>query len=100
MKLVLDKNPAWRCVAPYTGVWIETLKNIISASPAPVAPYTGVWIETVTSWITEKDFLKSHLTQVCGLKREWDIKGSGSINVAPYTGVWIETPFTPPSKIR
>ena len=33
-------------VAPFTGVWIETIKLLTSPSPSDVAPFTGVWIET------------------------------------------------------
>ena len=33
-------------VAPYTGAWIETLRNFTSYPNWLVAPYTGAWIET------------------------------------------------------
>ncbi len=35
-----------RIVAPFTGAWIETIRNRAIEYPAPVAPFTGAWIET------------------------------------------------------
>ena len=55
-------------VAPRTGAWIETLKELKAWQIYWVAPRTGAWIETckecTDSWV------------------EW---------VAPRTGAWIET---------
>ncbi len=34
-------------VAPFTGVWIETICGYQDPQPGLVAPFTGVWIETV-----------------------------------------------------
>ncbi len=55
-------------VAPFTGVWIETLKPLLSFATNGVAPFTGVWIETAGLTKNKLQFL-----------------------VAPFTGVWIET---------
>ena len=34
-------------VAPYVGVWIETLADSSGGRTPCVAPYVGVWIETI-----------------------------------------------------
>ena len=57
-------------VAPYTGAWIETQNLVECSVRMGVAPYTGAWIETFTMSVVYKD-LWSHLTQVRGLKREY-----------------------------
>ena len=33
-------------VAPYVGVWIETICIVVKSETSYVAPYVGVWIET------------------------------------------------------
>ena len=58
---------AW-LVAPRTGAWIETLKNVAEIIRTAVAPRTGAWIETLAS--------------------PWT---GGASLVAPRTGAWIET---------
>ena len=35
-----------RCVTPYVGVWIETVRERPEAGGTTVTPYVGVWIET------------------------------------------------------
>ncbi len=61
-------------VAPFTGVWIETVSVVMWKWPSWVAPFTGVWIEIN---------LSGHLLLPAP--------------VAPFTGVWIETPFQVPT---
>ena len=34
-------------VAPFTGAWIETFKDINVNRSKGVAPFTGAWIETI-----------------------------------------------------
>ena len=55
-------------VAPFTGVWIETLATLDDTAQIGVAPFTGVWIETHTGKTYHQN-----------------------TPVAPFTGVWIET---------
>ncbi len=77
-------------VAPYTGVWIETVITRPQRVSYAVAPYTGVWIET------HHHRSSSYLRAVAPYTGVWIETPSMFIiviadKVAPYTGVWIET---------
>ena len=90
--LALTSNFVFRCVTPYTGVWIET-------SPVEhrkldfigfVTPYTGVWIETSLLYL-KRD--RADVTPYTGVWIEtwWNCGSVRRSCVTPYTGVWIET---------
>ena len=72
------------------GVWIETVRMMISRRSRWVTPHMGVWIETVRN----TDFVKQYTsrpTWACGLKPFvvcWHVI---TVRVTPHMGVWIET---------
>ena len=56
-----------RCIAPFTGAWIETVPRLLRRDRSGIAPFTGAWIETRR----EKGFSRSrssHPSRVRGLK--------------------------------
>ena len=55
-------------VAPFTGAWIETVRQNRAHTINIVAPFTGAWIETVMTQLSQ-----------------------ALAAVAPFTGAWIET---------
>ena len=65
--------------------------------PATVAPYVGVWIETIMqTYLTPS--MMSHPMWVCGLKHRIRVRLGWLRCVAPYVGVWIETGGRTPCK--
>ena len=57
-----------RCVAPYTGAWIETGVADRHQVGIKVAPYTGAWIETTSNCGRRSSGSASHPIRVRGLK--------------------------------
>ena len=56
LKHIIEQLQVFNEVAPFTGVWIETLVLYFTQEQEQVAPFTGVWIETAF------DFLAFFLT--------------------------------------
>ena len=67
-------------VAPYVGVWIETLAGLQRVGLINVAPYVGVWIETRIALLSIQ-LHTSHPMWVCGLK-----PSASEQPVSPYRG--------------
>ena len=56
-----------RFVTPYTGVWIEILRETGNTYDIAVTPYTGVWIE-ILQRKNQKVLEESLPIRECGLK--------------------------------
>ena len=76
-------------VAPYVGVWIETVTNNLISEASESHPMWVCGLKQIeNSDITPS--LLSHPMWVCGLKRRKEKEKILEV-VAPYVGVWIET---------